>query len=194
MQRPGIKFQYWTTSQWNLAKFQYFEKHRSALMFQYYFRVSGRSSFQHFVCMYFSQFLPLSSIFFSLSSGRNWMKYFLSSFFHSSWKKPISSGSFRTLEVASKMTGKIGLIWHHMKTLYSFEITLTDSPYKELHSKIPIPSVILGTVTTQWLDSDDVVTIVDCPQHGDYTVDQLCSQRAAGSCQQWLHRHCPVTV
>ena len=34
--------------------------------------------------------------------------------------------------------------------------------------------------------------------YGDYTVDktvdQVCSHYAAGSCQQWLHRHCPVTV
>ena len=41
--------------------------------------------------MYFFQFLPLSSSFF-------WKKHLFSSFFHSSGKKPISSGSFRTLD------------------------------------------------------------------------------------------------
>ena len=30
-----------------------------------------------------------------------------------------------------------------------------------------------------WLDSDGVVTDDKCWQHGDYTVDQLCSHRAA---------------
>ena len=34
-------------------------------------------------------------------------------------------------------------------------------------------SHLLGTVTTQWLDSDSVVTIVNCQQHSDNTVDQL---------------------
>ena len=29
---------------------------------------------------------------------------------------------------------------------------------------------LLGTVTTLWLDSDSVVTFVNCRQHGDYTV------------------------
>ena len=47
------------------------------------------------------------------------------------------------------------------------------------------------TVTTWWLDSDSVVTIVNCQQHSDYTVDRLS---AAGSCQQWLHHHCVVTM
>ena len=60
------------------------------------------------------------------------------------------------------------------------------------HSKNPIPSVT--SVTTQWLDSDGVVTVGSCQQHGDCTVEQLCSHRAAGSCQQWLHHHCAVTV
>ena len=36
-------------------------------------------------------------------------------------------------------------------------------------------SHLLGRVTTQWLDSDDVVTVVNCQQHGDY------SHPAAGS-------------
>ena len=53
-------------------------------------------------------------------------------------------------------------------------------------------SHLLGTVTTQWLDG--VVTVVNCRQHGDNTADQLYSHRAAGSCQQWLQRHCVVTV
>ena len=64
----------------------------------------------------------------------------------------------------------------------------------EYSAKLLFLSHLLGTVTTQWLDSDGVVTLVNCRQHSDYTVDQLCSHRAAGSCQQWLHRQCPVTV
>ena len=42
-------------------------------------------------------------------------------------------------------------------------------------------SHLSSTVTTQWLDSDGVVTFVNYRQQGDYTVDQLCSHRAAGS-------------
>ena len=42
-------------------------------------------------------------------------------------------------------------------------------------------SHLLGTVTAQWLDSDGVVTVDNCRQQGDYTVDQLCSYHAAGS-------------
>ena len=42
-------------------------------------------------------------------------------------------------------------------------------------------SHLLATATTQWLDSDSVVTVDNCRQHGDYTVDQLCSNHAAGS-------------
>ena len=30
------------------------------------------------------------------------------------------------------------------------------------------------TVTTQWLDSDGVVTVDNYRQYSDYTVDQLC--------------------
>ena len=45
-------------------------------------------------------------------------------------------------------------------------------------------SHLLGTVTTQWLNSNCVVTIVNCGQHSDYRVYWLCSLRAAaGSCQ-----------
>ena len=40
---------------------------------------------------------------------------------------------------------------------------------------------LLGTVTSLWLDSGGIVTDDNCLQHGDYTVDQLCSHRAAGS-------------
>ena len=46
------------------------------------------------------------------------------------------------------------------------------------------------TVTGQWPS----VTLVNCQQHCDYKVDQLCSHPAASSCQQCLHRHCPVTL
>ena len=55
-------------------------------------------------------------------------------------------------------------------------------------------SHLLGLVTTQWLDSDGVVTVDNCWQHGDYTIDRLCSHRASNSKPRWLHRHCPVTL
>ena len=37
--------------------------------------------------------------------------------------------------------------------------------------KTPIPSVIYSAVTTQWLYRDGVVTVDNCHQHSDYTVD-----------------------
>ena len=40
-------------------------------------------------------------------------------------------------------------------------------------------SHLIGTVTTQWLDSDHVVTAVNCQQHRNFTVDQLFSHSAA---------------
>ena len=63
------------------------------------------------------------------------------------------------------------------------ECGLATRPF--LHSKTPIPSVTYykysdGTVTTQWLNSDCVVTVNNCRQHSDYIVDQLYSHRAAG--------------
>ena len=33
-------------------------------------------------------------------------------------------------------------------------------------------SHLQGTVTTQWLDSDGVITVVNCRQHGNYLDDQ----------------------
>ena len=36
-------------------------------------------------------------------------------------------------------------------------------------------SHLLGTVTTQCVVSDGVVTVDNCRQHDDYIVDQLCS-------------------
>ena len=47
----------------------------------------------------------------------------------------------------------------------------TANPYSISH--------LQSTLTTWWLDSDDVVKIVNCPQHSDFTVDQLCSHRVA---------------
>ena len=32
-------------------------------------------------------------------------------------------------------------------------------------------SHLLGTVTTQWLDSDGVVTVDNCQQHGDWAAN-----------------------
>ena len=46
----------------------------------------------------------------------------------------------------------------------------------KLHSKTPIPSVTYYCDYTQWLDSDGVVTVVNCRQHGDST--KLCSHHA----------------
>ena len=42
-------------------------------------------------------------------------------------------------------------------------------------------SHLRGAVTTQWLDSDSVVTVDNFWQYGVYTVDQLCSHCAASS-------------
>ena len=91
--------------------------------------------------------------------------------------------------------------------VYSVSITVRNHPWFEIHvcvlgyslyswysqnkifyhfkftEKNPIPSV---TYYAQSLHSDwavtlyhDVVTVVNCRQHGDYTIDQLCSQSAA---------------
>ena len=51
-----------------------------------------------------------------------------------------------------------------------------------------------STGITLWLHSDSAVIIGNCWQHGDYTVDQLCSHHVSGSCQRWLKCHCEVTV
>ena len=40
---------------------------------------------------------------------------------------------------------------------------------------------LLGAVTTQWLDSDGVVTVDNCQQHSYFTVNKLCSHHATGS-------------
>ena len=58
---------------------------------------------------------------------------------------------------------------------------------------------LLGTVTTRWLDSDRVVTVVNCQKHGDYTVDQVVTMLMVVSksdytvtvqslCRKWLMR------
>ena len=91
--------------QWNLAKFQNFEKYRSAAicidvpgsLHNIWELLSSTLFACTFDFVYFFQFLQLSSSFFHFlpeGTGRN---TFFSSFFHSFRKKPISSGSFRTL-------------------------------------------------------------------------------------------------
>ena len=42
-------------------------------------------------------------------------------------------------------------------------------------------SHLLSIMTTKLLDSDTVVTVENCRQHGNYTVDELCSNCAVGS-------------
>ena len=42
-------------------------------------------------------------------------------------------------------------------------------------------SHLLGTVTTQCVVSDGVVTVDNFRQHDDYIVDQLCSHRPASN-------------
>ena len=49
-------------------------------------------------------------------------------------------------------------------------------------------SHLLGTVTTQWLDSDGLVIVDNRQQHGDYTVDQLCMTTPS------LSSHCVATM
>ena len=61
--------------QWNIAKFQNLEKYRSALIFQYYFRVSG--NFFPILCLHALLITCISSSFFHFLP-------FFSSFF---WKK-----------------------------------------------------------------------------------------------------------
>ena len=97
MLRPKI---YWTKSQRNLAKFQNFEKFNiiqictdvTVLLHSIWELLSNtlRSHLTTCISSSFFHFLPISS-------GRNWKKHLFSSFFHSSGKKPISSGSFQTL-------------------------------------------------------------------------------------------------
>ena len=65
--------------------------------------------------------------------------------------------------------------WPHIAKEVNVIFVTTDSqqnPYFISH--------LQSTLTTWWLDSDDVVKIVNCPQHGDYPVDQLCSHCYAG--------------
>ena len=69
-------------------------------------------------------------------------------------------------------------LWTCNSQRYTAKLLLYQSPSR--HSDY--------TATEQWQCS------VNCQQHSDYTVYQLCSHHAAGSCQQWLHHHCPVTV
>ena len=70
----------------------------------------------------------------------------------------------------SKLT--IGLVVHETASVCNWEITQQNS-YSIRY--------LLGTVTTKWPHSDGVVTVDNYWQHGDYTVNQLCSHHAAGS-------------
>ena len=108
------------TSQWNLAKFQIqICIDVPVLLYSIWELLSNIL----FACTFeYNEFLPVSSAFFQffpLSSGRNWKKYLFSSFFHSSRKKPVSSGSFRTLPCWSSLeVGLLGcLVWIMMKMM-----------------------------------------------------------------------------
>ena len=50
------------------------------------------------------------------------------------------------------------------------------------------------TVTTPRLESDRVVTVLNCRQYGDCMIDQLRKSPFASICQRWLYCHCPVTM
>ena len=65
--------------------------------------------FQHFFCMHYwlHDFLPVFFQFLPEETGRN---TFFSSFFHSSRKKPIFSGSFRTLIFSCQCSKKYGTL------------------------------------------------------------------------------------
>ena len=94
--------------------------------------------FQHFFCMHYwlHDFLPVSSTFFQffpVSSGRNWKKYLFSSFFHSSRKKPISSGSFRTL------------IYSEQQRAFGISNIHNYLPLLQCSSKVPCVGVIVSS-------------------------------------------------
>ena len=74
-----------------------------------------------------------------------------------------------------------------MKSSVCFEVNRQQISYSIGH--------LLGTVTTQCLDSDDVVTVDKCLKHNDYTVDQLYSHRQLTTVTTpSLSSHCVVTV
>ena len=51
-----------------------------------------------------------------------------------------------------------------------------------------------GTLTTQWLDSDSVVTVVNCRQCGDYTATGSSVTVLPLYYKLWLLFNCPVNV
>ena len=72
---------------------------------------------------------------------------------------------------------------------------LSDAHSEGTQQKSYSISHLLDTVTTLWLDSDGVVTVINCQQHGDYTVVQLCSHRLLTTVTTLpLSSHCVVTV
>ena len=108
---------------------------------------------------------------------------------HKIIRKHIISGNFKAFQeilitlnyipakgnVCNNLDCQAKIIMHYLcinVILHSIYIT------KLLFHQSP---AMLGTVTTQWLNSDGVVTVNNCLQYGDYN-------------QLWLHLHCPVNV
>ena len=92
-----------------------------------------------------------------------------------------------SLSISYRGRGRIWWLW----SLVAYKVRLSSMQVHLTHGSSILPNLIckttqqnsysishlLGTMTTQWL-----------------VLDQLCCHRAASSCQQWLHLHCPVTV
>ena len=68
-----------------------------------------------------------------------------------------------------------------MSALYCIKNLMNEWDDKYTQQNSSSISHILGTLTMPWLNSDDVVTVDNCLQHGDYTVEQQ-------------YCHCPVTM
>ena len=68
--------------------------------------------------------------------------------------------SFKEIDFTGGLWWMVTFVRYHGKTRWKWAYTQQNS-YSISH--------LLGTVTTKWLDSDSVVTVVNCWQHGDYT-------------------------
>ena len=76
--------------------------------------------------------------------------------------------------------GISGMNW--LQQFFVNTLTHPDSPWPTTQQNSYSIRHLLGTVTTQKVDSDSVVTAVNWQALSDYIVDQLCSHCAAGSC------------
>ena len=61
----------------------------------------------------------------------------------------------------SKIMDNIKVAWWRLSNTFIVIFTTQQNSYSISH--------LLGTVTTLWLDSDGVVTVDNCQQHGDYS-------------------------